>query len=468
MKSDGLWNAFEAGRPMTTKRPDTIQSLNVLIVDDEANIRKTLGVCLESRGHRVTAVSNGKDARAEADRQVFDLAFLDLRLGTDNGLDLIPPILGACPWIKIVVITAYASIDTAVEAMRRGATDYIPKPFTPEQVQLVTDRVAAVRGMEQRIATLKEDLERLHPEVSFISQHPGVQRAMELARQVAASEAVVLLRGPSGTGKTVLARAIHGWSRRADKPFGTVSCPTLSPDLLESELFGHVRGAFTGAVHDNPGRIAACEGGTLFLDEIGDLPLTLQPKLLHFIQDREYERVGDQRTRKADVRIIAATNADLEKAVQERRFREDLYYRLNVIQIDLPPLADRPDDVEVLARNMLEFFGAQNHKVLKGFSDPAIEALRRYSWPGNIRELRNAVERAAILCTSDVVLMEHLPASIAPQTPPHQLGDHVSLKTIEEHHIRRVVASTKTLQEAANILGIDQATLWHKRKQYGI
>lgn len=442
--------------------------LNVLIIDDEANIRKTLTVCLESRGHRVIAVSNGKDARAEADRQVFDLAFVDLRLGTENGLDLIPVILGACPWIKVVVITAYASIDTAVEAMRRGATDYIPKPFTPEQVQIVTDRVATVRSMEQRIATLKEDLERLHPEVSFSSRHPGMQRAVELARQVASSEAVVLLRGPSGTGKTVLARAIHGWSRRADKPFGTISCPTLSSDLLESELFGHVKGAFTGALRDNPGRIAACEGGTLFLDEIGDLPLGLQPKLLRFIQDREYESVGDQRTKRADVRIVTATNTDLDNAVRDGRFREDLYYRLNVIQIDLPPLADRPDDVESLAESMLEFFGAQNHKILKGFSDSAIMALRQYSWPGNIRELRNVVERAAILCNADTVQVEHLPASVSPHTPPLQLGDHVSLKVIEEHHIRRVVATSKTLQEAANILGIDQATLWHKRKQFGI
>ena len=442
--------------------------LNVLITDDEANIRKMLTVCLESRGHRVTAVSNGKDARAEADRQVFDMAFVDLRLGTENGLDLIPPLIGACPWIKIVVITAYASIDTAVEAMRRGATDYIPKPFTPEEVQIVTDRVATVRGMEQRIATLQEDLEQLHPEVSFSSRHPGMQRAVELARQVGASEAVVLLRGPSGTGKTVLARAIHGWSRRADKPFGTISCPTLSPDLLESELFGHVKGAFTGALRDNPGRVASCEGGTLFLDEIGDLPLALQPKLLRFIQDREYESVGDQRTKRADVRIVTATNADLDKAVQDGGFREDLYYRLNVIQIDLPPLADRPEDVEALAKNMLEFFSAQNHKMLKGFSDATIKALRQYSWPGNIRELRNAVERAAILCTTDTIQIEHLPVSVAPHTPTVQLGDLVSLKTMEEQHIRRVVATTKTLQEAADILGIDQATLWHKRKQYGI
>jgi len=442
--------------------------LNILIVDDEANIRKTLSICLESRGHRVTAVSNGRDARAETERQVFDLAFVDLRLGAENGMDLISAVNGACPWTKIVVITAFASVGTAVEAMRRGATDYIPKPFTPEQVQLVTDRVANVRSMEQRIATLKEELERLHPEASFVSRHPGMQRALELARQVASSEAVVLLRGPSGTGKTVLARAIHGWSRRADKPFVAVSCPTLSADLLESELFGHVKGAFTGALRDNPGRVAASEGGTLFLDEIGDLPLPLQPKLLRFIQDREYERVGDHQARKANIRILAATNQDIEQAVREGRFREDLYYRLNVIQIDLPPLAERPDDVEALAGNMLEFFGAQNHKALKGFSDAAIHALRQHAWPGNIRELRNAVERAAILCEAGVVQLENLPVSIVPHTPPVQLGAPVSLKVVEENHIRRVVASTQTLQEAANILGIDQATLWHKRKQYGI
>jgi len=322
--------------------------------------------------------------------------------------------------------------------------------------------------MERRIVTLKEDLSRIHPEITFTTRYPSMQRLVELARQVASSEAVVLLSGPSGTGKTVLARTLHNWSSRADKPFGVISCPSLSNELLESELFGHVKGSFTGAVRDNPGRVFSCEGGSLFLDEIGDLPLSIQPKLLRFIQDREYERIGDHQTRKANVRIIAATNKELEKEVKEGRFREDLFYRLNVIQIDLPPLAARPDDVEQLAVSMLKFFAAQNHKKLDGFTDTAMQALRTYSWPGNIRELRNVIERAVILSKTDGIGLELLPESIVKKIHTVSLGDPLTLEVIEEHHIRRILASTKSLQEAAELLGIDQATLWRKRKQYGI
>jgi two-component system, NtrC family, response regulator AlgB len=444
------------------------QGLNVLVVDDEANIRRTLTVCLETLGHRVVAVRDSGEARAEAERQVFDLSFVDLRLGVENGLDLVTELLGTSPWLKIVVITAYASVDTALEAIRRGACDYIPKPFTPEQIEIVANRVARFSRMEQRISELKEDLALLNPEVTFSSRHPVMQRAIELARHVAPSEAIVLIRGASGTGKSVLARAIHGWSPRSSKPLGVISCPTLSPELLESELFGHVRGAFTGAIRDNPGRIAACEAGTLLFDEIGDLPLSIQPKLLRFIQDREYERVGDPITRRANVRIIAASNMDLDSRVEEGLFREDLYYRLNVIQIDLPPLIDRPDDVEILAGSMLRFFGAQNHKVFTGFTDDAVNALRSYSWPGNMRELRNAIERAAILCSAETVGAEHLTPSIAAYVPAARLGDLVTLEEIEKEHIRRVVSSAGSLQEAAGILGVDQTTLWRKRKQYGI
>jgi len=443
-------------------------SMNILIVDDEVNIRKTLSVCLETEGHKVIAVSNFQDALTEASRRSFELAFVDLRLGTQDGLDLIPALLAASPWMKIIVITAYASIDTAVEAMRRGATDYIPKPFTPAQVLLAVHKVLETRTLEQKLTALQEDHRRSHPEIDFSSMSPAMQRAIALAHQVATSEATVLLRGESGTGKSVLGRAIHAWSRRVAKPLGIVSCPSFPSELLESELFGHVKGAFTGAVRDNPGRIAACEGGTLLLDEIGDLPLPLQPKLLRFLQEREYERVGDYTTRKADVRIIAATNVNLEKAVKEGRFREDLFYRLNVIQIELPSLRECPEDVVALAERLLVFYGRNNHHPFTGFTKEALQALTEHHWPGNIRELSNVVERAAILCRTDRVGMDCLPANLAPAGLAPNIGDPVSLEKIEEQHIRRILASTKSLQEAADRLGMDKATLWRRRKKYGI
>jgi len=443
-------------------------SLHILIVDDETNIRKTLSVCLESEGHRVVAVSNFDDAAGEASRKSFELAFVDLRLGTASGLDLIPVLLSTSPWLKIIVITAYASIETAVEAMRRGATDYLPKPFTPAQVELAVRKVMEVRGLEQKVASLQEDMKRAHPEVYFSTKSHSIQRALNLARQVAPTDATVLLCGESGTGKTLLARAIHSWSNRAGKLMAVVSCPSLSPELLESELFGHLRGAFTGAIRDNPGRIAACEGGTLLMDEIGDLPLSLQPKLLRFLQDKEYERIGDHRTRRADVRIITATNRDLEKAVKEERFREDLFYRLNVIQIVLPPLRERPEDIIPMAEHFLAFFGRQKHRLFQGFTDDAQQELKSCAWPGNIRELRNVVERAAILCQTDHVGVECLPEEFTPHELVPNIGDPIGLEKIEELHIRRILASTKSLQQAAEILGVDQATLWRRRKKYGI
>ena len=442
--------------------------LNVLVVDDELNIRKTLTIALETEGHKVTAVSNVQDAQVQAARRSFDLAFIDLRLGTDDGLDLIPLLLATSPWLKVIVITAYASIDTAVEAMRRGATDYIPKPFTPAQIDMAVSKIFQVRSLEQRVAALQEDLVRQHPEIDFASKNPQMQKAVKLARQAAASEANLLLTGESGTGKTVLARAIHSWSSRAARPFNIVSCPSIPSELLESELFGHMKGAFTGAVRDNPGRIAASDGGTLLLDEIADLPLPLQPKLLRFIQDREYEHVGDAVPRKADVRLIAATNAKLEDAVKAGRFREDLYFRLNVISIEIPPLRERRDDIPVIAERLLAFHARNNHRSFLGFTAEALEAQTAYAWPGNVRELSNAVERAAILCRTDLVGRECLPANLTGAEAEARIGDAVSLEKIEEAHIRRVLATARSLQEASAILGIDQATLWRRRKKYGI
>jgi len=443
--------------------------LAILIVDDETNIRKTLSYCLEAEGHSVISVSNFTDAINEAKRRSFDMAFLDLKLGKDNGMDLIPIILSDSPWIKIVIITAYASIESAVESIKRGATEYIVKPFTTDQIKLVTLRISRIRQLENQVVTLKENMQSLGREDSpFQSENALMQRFMETAKKAAPSEAIILLRGESGTGKSVFARAIHNWSGRSTKPLGIVACPAVPHDLLESEIFGHVRGAFTGAVKDNPGRIAACEGGTIFLDEIGEMPFSIQAKLLRFIQDKEYERLGEATSRKANVRIIAATNSDLEKHVAEGIFREDLFYRLNVINLTVPPLRERPEDIMPLALNFLAYFCRINHKNIQGYTDAAIKRFTGYKWPGNVRELRNTVERAVILGSANQVGDSDLPANITPVPASQAIGDLVPLSVIEEQHIRRIMAKTSSLQEAAEILGIDQATLWRRRKAYGI
>ena len=443
-------------------------NLSILIVDDEPNIRKTLAIALEAEGQRVVAVSNLKDALAEASRRFFDMALVDLRLGTESGMELIPALRTACPWIKVVVITAYASIDTAVEAMRRGAFDYLPKPFTPDQLLLLIRKITEVRTLEQRVATLQEALNEAAPEADLTSRSPVMQKTLAMAQRVADSDATLLVRGESGTGKTMLARAIHSWSRRSAKNFGVISCPSLSLELLESELFGHVKGAFTGALRDHLGRIAACEGGTLFLDEIGDLPLPLQAKLLRVLQEKEYERVGEVETRKVDVRIIVATSVDLAEAVKVGRFREDLFYRLNVVEIIVPPLRDRQEDILPLAERLLGFFARQNHRSLLGFTAAARDALQHYPWPGNVRELRNVLERAVLLSTGATIGVENMPLHLAPTPIEPKVGDLVSLESIEENHIRQVLAATKSLEEAARVLGMDPVTLWRRRKKYGV
>ena len=445
-----------------------MNTLKILIVDDETNLRKTLAYCLAAEGHTVVAVSNPADAMEESRRLVFDMAFLDLKLGEESGMDLIPALLADSPWIKVVVITAFASIESVVEAMRRGATDYLSKPFSPDQVKLAAGRIARIRELETQIAALKENMQRLGPEDRLQSANVGMQRVMEMARKAAPSDAIVLLQGESGTGKTVFARAIHAWSSRAARPLAVVACPAIPSELLESELFGHAKGAFTGAVRDNPGRIAACEGGTLFLDEVGDLAPGVQAKLLRFIQDKEYERLGESASRKADVRIIAATNVDLQKRVAEGRFREDLFYRLNVISLTVPPLRSRPEDILPLAMDFLAYFGRANRKRMLGFTDEAQLALTSHPWPGNVRELRNAVERAVILSCGDMIGGADLPESVVPADTAPKIGDPVPLAAIEELHIRRVLAASASLQTAADVLGIDQATLWRRRKAYGI
>jgi NtrC-family two-component system response regulator AlgB len=324
------------------------------------------------------------------------------------------------------------------------------------------------RDLRRQLTDLENRLSEAAPEVELESDSAKVRAVLETAKRAALSDAAVLLRGESGTGKTVLARMIHSLSPRSSQPFVVVNCPTLSEELLASELFGHSRGAFTGAVRDQPGRVEAAEGGTLFLDEIGDISPALQAKLLRFVEEKEFERLGENKTRRANVRTVAATNRDIEDHVRRGLFREDLLYRLNVIDLQLPPLRERPEDILRLARRFLIFFAKSARRRSQDLSKAAEEALRSYSWPGNIRELRNAIERAAILWPAQIIEPEAFPAHISAQakTVTPQLGGDVTLDAIEREHISRVMARTSTLDEAAAILGIDASTLWRKRKKY--
>jgi NtrC-family two-component system response regulator AlgB len=305
--------------------------------------------------------------------------------------------------------------------------------------------------------------------VDLQTSEPKMREALDVAFKTAASEATILLRGESGTGKGVLARAIHARSARAAGPFVTIHCPSLSAELLESELFGHVQGAFTGAVRDTLGKVSVAEGGTLFLDEIGDLPLPLQPKLLRLLQERCYERVGETQTRSSNVRILVATNRNLETEIAAGRFREDLFYRLNVIEVTMPPLRQRQSDILPLAEHLLRFFAQQNGKGISGLTASASAALARYPWPGNIRELRNAIERGVILASGPLVDLGDLPSQIGnPEVGVNGTPETLSLEQIEAEHIRRVLAATGTIEGAAATLGVDPSTLYRKRKKYGI
>jgi NtrC-family two-component system response regulator AlgB len=444
--------------------------MHVLLIDDDPSLRKSLRLALETMGHQITEARDGTQAQEILGHGQFDAAFLDLRLGREQGIDLLPALLRLAPGLNVVVITAYATIETAVEAMRRGAFDYLPKPFTPDQLRAVLDKVAKLRRLQYQVEELEEQVRSVVPEADLQTEEPAVKQALELAFKAAAGEATVLIRGESGTGKGVLARAIHAHSPRAAASFVTVHCPSLSTELLESELFGHVRGAFTGAIRDTEGRVAAAAGGTLFLDEVGDLPPPLQPKLLRLLQEKRYERVGETRTRAADVRIVAASNRDLNAAVAAGTFREDLLYRLNVIEVTLPPLRQRRQDIRPLADHLLRFFVRQSGKPVSSFTAEARAALERYPWPGNIRELRNAIERGVLLAAGPEVGLADLPAQVSAPAPAAkvEIGGAVTLEQLEAEHIRRVLQSTASLDEAATLLGIDPSTLYRKRKRYGL
>jgi two-component system, NtrC family, response regulator AlgB len=442
----------------------------LLVVDDDKNIRQSLTNFLTGCGHEVLAAESSREAlEILANGLECDLVLSDWRMAEMNGLELLRAIKEKYPDLIVILMTAYGTIDNAVAAMKAGAYDYLTKPFSVDQIQHVVERaleVAALRSQNQALLRVIEGVPLLE------SRSAVFRNLIETAHQAASSDATVLLTGESGTGKNVLARQIHEWSPRRKFPFVTVNCTTLSENLLESELFGHVKGSFTGAIKDKPGRLEAANGGTVFLDEIAELPLTLQTKFLRFLQDELFERVGGDRTIKVDTRIIAATNRDLAREVADGQFRSDLYYRLNVISLRVPALREHMEDLLPLAEKLLAEAAARNRRPSLEYSDGVRKALTAYSWPGNIRELRNVIERAVVLSRGSLINREDLPDAIfAPAIGADKssdLGTGATLEQIEEEHIRRVLAQTPTLEDAADALGIGIATLWRKRKRYHI
>ena len=439
----------------------------LLIVDDEKNIRRSLATFFESVGHEVRTAESGAQAVSILGESQVDLVLTDYRMAEMTGLELLREIKRRSPDSLVILMTAYATVENAVEAMKSGAYDYVTKPFSLEQIQHTVDRALQVRVLQAENRALRSAIDEAP---MLESKSLAMQRLLETARQAASSDATILLAGESGTGKNVVARQIHRWSRRQDKPFVVVNCTTLSEELLESELFGHVRGAFTGAVKDKPGRLEAANGGTVFLDEIADLTPRLQTKFLRFLQEQNFERVGGERTIHVDARIIAASNRELDQEVAAHRFREDLYYRLNVITLRVPPLRERREDILPLAEWLLKIAALRNGRPGITLAPGAAAALTRYRWPGNVRELRNAIERGTVLMRGVAIAPDDLPDTLFHDSTERLAGipAAASLDDVEREHISRVLAASATLEEAAETLGINVTTLWRKRRRYGI
>ena len=441
----------------------------ILLIDDDQNILTTLKIHLEDTGMKILLAETGKKGLELFKQEKPEIVFLDLKLPDLEGLNVLEEIIRLQIKAYVIIITAYATIDTAVQAIKLGAFDYLPKPFTPEQITHHMKMIAKFHGLESEVESLKGQLKGTVREGDFITRNRNVRNILKMARQVADTDASVLISGESGTGKGVLAGMIHAWSPRRSGPFITVDCAGLQESLLESDLFGHVKGAFTGAVRDKKGKLELTDSGTVFLDEISEMSATIQAKLLHFLQHRAFEKVGDTRVIRVDVRVIAATNKDLEELVQENMFRQDLFFRLNVIELFLPPLRERPEDISLLADHYLSKFARVNNKEINGISEQALETLQSYPWPGNVRELINVIERGTILSHNDRMSMDDLPPHII-HFKSKTLGTR-KMQTIEESeksHIKEVLLHTSSIEEAARVLGVDPATLWRKRKKYQI
>ncbi len=437
----------------------------ILIVDDEEIVRESLSAWLEKDGYTVATAQDGATAIDRIGKERWSILLVDLKMPGIDGMQVLEHVRKAQPEAAAVIMTAYATVYTAVAAMKLGAHDYLVKPFDPEELSLMVQKIVAQQALVRENVLLRKVLKRDYHFRDLISKSPGMQTMFDLARAAARSNSTVLILGESGTGKELLARAIYAESPRRQGPFVAVSCAALTETLLESELFGHEKGAFTGAAARRKGTFETADGGTLFLDEIGDISAKLQLDLLRVLEGRQFTRVGGSEPISVDVRIIAATNRDLQKAVADGHFREDLFYRLNVIPIHLPPLRSRLEDVPLLVDHFLEVLGAEMSKQVDGVSAEALGLLMAHTWPGNVRELRNVLERAMVVATGRVIEASDLGMTHPPCVEgPASL---VSLEDVERHHIGRVLHETHgNISHAARTLGIDRATLYNKLRKY--
>jgi len=444
-------------------------SMQILVVDDEETICEALAAWFAKDGHRVDTANSGMQALERLEQKVFDVYLVDIKMPGMDGLEFLAKLKEKQPDASVIMITAHGSIQTAVEAMKRGASDYLCKPFDPDELSLLMERVLSNKALRDENIALREQLMEQHEIVfdGFIAQSAAMQTVFTLIEDVAPSSTPVLLTGETGVGKDMVAQAIHTRSEQSYGPFVAINCGALSETLLESELFGHERGAFTGAVKARRGRLEMANNGTLFLDEIGEISSKMQVSLLRVLEEKEVQRVGGSIPIETDFRLLSATHRELPQLIRDGRFREDFFYRINVITLPIPPLRERLEDVPALADHFLERYVQETGKRLEGFTQKALGILMSYSWPGNVRELRNVIERAVVIARGRMIGVEEL-TFLTPATPECQLGT-MTLQEVEISHVKAaLVACNWNISRAAGQLGIDRSTLNRKIKRYNL